>query len=241
MSGARIILLDPPWHEPGGSGRGTTGKYGTDPPRPSDLWRIVHLARWPDGTPVFDPDPSGCLVGCWSTVTSRRHGWVRALFERLRIQPTGHEWVWCKGTPYLSSTAPDGVIEGHLAVDRWPGVVEAVAPIGSQARTVEGPETVHAGIRPTLGMGRYGRLAHEYIEFGRIGPLDPSELATKWPSWFIEPRPPGHSAKPDKPYRRIRAMLDGPAVAMFERRERAGFRVWGDEAPTDASSQDNAS
>jgi N6-adenosine-specific RNA methylase IME4 len=47
---------------------------------------------------------------------------------------------------------------------------------------------------------------------------------------FEAPRT-GHSRKPDVFYDRARAFSPGPRLAMFEREQREGFEVWGNELP----------
>lgn len=182
MTPARIIMMDPPWPEKGGGNRGADAHYDLVPY--SDIFRVVASARWPDGSLVFDPDPEGCLVACWTTALSKKY--VPGLFSRLGVRETGHEWIWGK--------------------------------------------SLDEGETYQIGMGQWGRTVHEYLVFGKVGKLHPSHLKEKWPTIFHAPRTT-HSEKPPVAYERIRAMLDGPAVAMFERDHRPGFRVWGDEAP----------
>jgi N6-adenosine-specific RNA methylase IME4 len=71
----------------------------------------------------------------------------------------------------------------------------------------------------------------EHVLFGRIGalPLDRNGLRLD----FAAPVQ-GHSRKPDVFYERVRQASPGPRLAMFERGDRDGFDVWGNEVAADA-------
>jgi len=66
----------------------------------------------------------------------------------------------------------------------------------------------------------------EHVLFGRIGdqPLLRNGLRLSFEAPVI-----GHSIKPDVFYERVRQASPGPRLAMFERGDRDGFEVWGNE------------
>lgn len=68
----------------------------------------------------------------------------------------------------------------------------------------------------------------EHVLFGRIGSLDLDRLGLRLS--FSAPVTV-HSAKPDMFYERVVEASPGPRLAMFERKERPGFVVWGNEVP----------
>jgi N6-adenosine-specific RNA methylase IME4 len=72
----------------------------------------------------------------------------------------------------------------------------------------------------------------EHVLFGRVGdlPLSRNGLRLSFEAPVV-----GHSIKPDVFYERVCQATPGPRLAMFERGERDGFQVWGDEVVADAS------
>jgi N6-adenosine-specific RNA methylase IME4 len=72
----------------------------------------------------------------------------------------------------------------------------------------------------------------EHVLFGRIGSLPLDRMGLRLD--FAAPVQ-GHSRKPDVFYERVRQASPGPRLAMFERGQRDGFEVWGDEVAADAS------
>lgn len=66
----------------------------------------------------------------------------------------------------------------------------------------------------------------EHVLFGRKGRLDLAQNGLRLS--FSSPAT-GHSIKPAVFYERVEAASPGPRLAMFERTERPGFEVWGDE------------
>lgn len=81
-------------------------------------------------------------------------------------------------------------------------------------------------VKPT-GMTPYSWMYNtEHVLFGRIGALKLSRLGLKL--GFDAPTT-YHSAKPDVFYDRVIAASPGPRLEMFARRQREGFRVWGNE------------
>ena len=80
------------------------------------------------------------------------------------------------------------------------------------------------GVR--IGMGRTVRNAHEVALVCRRGRPARKSAAVK--SVFFAPRGQ-HSAKPDRFYELVEALSDGPYAELFARRERPGWRCYGNE------------
>lgn len=82
--------------------------------------------------------------------------------------------------------------------------------------------------------GAYG-ISTEFILYARRGSLAP--LRRERRTWFEWKRPyntagkPMHSGKPPEAFELIASVSPGPRLSMFERTERQGFDVWGDQAP----------
>ena len=82
-----------------------------------------------------------------------------------------------------------------------------------------------------LGMGQYGRHGAEFIVWGKRGTIGRAPTANKSEATFDAPVGE-HSAKPDKAYAMaVRTFAATTRLAMFERKHRPGFDVWGKEAP----------
>lgn len=82
--------------------------------------------------------------------------------------------------------------------------------------------------------GAYG-ISTEFILYARRGTVRP--LSRVRGTWFRWKRPynkqgkPQHSAKPEDFYALAESVSPGPRLELFARRERAGWDVWGDQAP----------
>lgn len=87
-----------------------------------------------------------------------------------------------------------------------------------------------------LGTGQYGRHGVEFLIWGKRGTIGrDGDAWQKAEADFA--RPLGrHSEKPAFAYEQAARVFDAPRrLAMFERAERPGFTVWGDEAPKEAA------
>lgn len=71
----------------------------------------------------------------------------------------------------------------------------------------------------------------EHVLFGRVGDLP---LLRQGLRLSFEAPAIGHSIKPDVFYERVCQATPGPRLAMFERGEREGFQVWGNEVAASA-------
>lgn len=79
-----------------------------------------------------------------------------------------------------------------------------------------------------IGLGQYGRGAHELLLFGARG--DAMVPAPKdRPVDVILAERTQHSAKPERAYQLIEGISPGPRLEMFARRPRAGWDVHGNE------------
>jgi N6-adenosine-specific RNA methylase IME4 len=79
-----------------------------------------------------------------------------------------------------------------------------------------------------VGLGDTFRLTTEFVLFARRGNLPHIQIVPT--TWFDWPRGK-HSEKPTEFYQLVESVTPGPYVDLFARRDRPGWRVWGDEAP----------
>ena len=83
------------------------------------------------------------------------------------------------------------------------------------------------------GLGQYMRGQHELLLFGVRGRLP---ALTRSVGSLVGGRTiprTKHSRKPQEAYSLIESVSPGPRVELFARSRRAGWDVWGNEAPTD--------
>lgn len=92
-----------------------------------------------------------------------------------------------------------------------------------------------AEIKGRIGMGHYTRNTTEHLLLGVKGRKGTNRDDV--PGHFFAERGE-HSAKPEKAYRLVEELSDGPRLEMFGRRARDGWDVWGDEAPDDVATPD---
>lgn len=82
------------------------------------------------------------------------------------------------------------------------------------------------------GMGQYGRHGAEFVLWGKRGTVGRAEDSEHTSVRAVFSAPVGrHSQKPSLFYENVRRVFPGPYLAMFERTQRPGFAVWGDEVP----------
>ena len=95
-------------------------------------------------------------------------------------------------------------------------------------------------VKPTKpGIGQYARGKHELLLFcvrgrGYAAKTERRDIATDFLVGAPAPTIDGkqiHSAKPERAYELMRQRTVGPYLSIFERFQREGFDVWGDEAP----------
>lgn len=82
--------------------------------------------------------------------------------------------------------------------------------------------------------GAYG-ISTEFCVYARRGRLPAtSRVRGTWFNWkrpYDDRGKPMHSAKPPEFFRMVEDVSPGPRLEMFARRERAGWDLWGDQAP----------
>ena len=160
--GYQTSLLDPPWEEEGGGGRGAQNHY---PLMPLDQI-ILTICRCPLWRPA-----------------KNAHGWI---------------WV------------TDNFLDDGMFLMKALGF--------TYKRTF-------VWVKPSIGLGYYGRGQHELLLFGVRGKLPP--LVAR-PSVINGPKRE-HSRKPEESYSLIEATSPGPRLEIFSRQPREGWTVWGND------------
>lgn len=94
-------------------------------------------------------------------------------------------------------------------------------------------KTTLTWVKPSIRMGYYFRGRTEHLLFGTRG--KPGRLNRNDLGNVIHAPVTRHSQKPDEFYDLIEAACDGPYLEMFARRRRAGWDVWGNQAPTEVT------
>lgn len=155
-------LLDPPWQEKGGGGRGAQNHYPLMPLH--DI--IATVYRCPQWNPA-----------------KNSHGWI---------------WV------------TDNFLDDGMFLMRALGF--------KYKRTF-------VWVKPSIGIGYYGRGQHELLLFGVRGKLPPLRAVSS----VVEGPKREHSRKPEESYATIEAISPGPRLEIFARRERPGWTPWGNE------------
>lgn len=91
------------------------------------------------------------------------------------------------------------------------------------------PAVLHVWCKPGLGAGGRFRPNTEFFWFCERGyrrlPIARRDVGT-WHRW---PRG-GHSTKPEPFFELVESVSPGPYLELFARRERPGWRSWGDES-----------
>lgn len=80
-------------------------------------------------------------------------------------------------------------------------------------------------IKPSFGLGYYGRGQHELLLFGVRGRLPPLSVRSS----VIHGPKREHSRKPEESYALIEATSPGPRLEIFSRQPREGWDVWGND------------
>jgi len=79
-----------------------------------------------------------------------------------------------------------------------------------------------------IGLGQYGRGAHELLLLSTRGQAMVPPPEQRPPSVFFAPRT-RHSAKPEQSYSLIEQVSPGPRLELFARSGREGWDAWGNE------------
>ena len=87
--------------------------------------------------------------------------------------------------------------------------------------------------KPSAGLGRIFRNAHEVMVIGRRGNARLNEISERtvhaWQQVY-ENGAKVHSAKPDGAMDLVEALSIGPRIELFSRRARLGWDTWGDQS-----------
>jgi N6-adenosine-specific RNA methylase IME4 len=81
-------------------------------------------------------------------------------------------------------------------------------------------------VKPSIGIGNYWRVSHEFLLFGIRGKLPFQDRSQR--SW-IEKEKTKHSSKPEKVRKIIEKVSPGPYLELFGRKAVDGWTVFGDE------------
>lgn len=95
------------------------------------------------------------------------------------------------------------------------------------------PRTILTWVKPGIGMGHYFRNNTEHVVFATRGRLP--VLRHNCPTSFTAPKTKKHSEKPEVFFDIVTSMSPGPYLEMFARAERAGWALWGNQAPESES------
>ncbi len=87
-------------------------------------------------------------------------------------------------------------------------------------------KSVFLWIKPSMGIGNYWRVSHEFMLFGLRG-NEPFRNHSEM-SWFTEKRSQ-HSKKPHSIVKKIENVSPAPYLELFGRQTREGWTVWGNE------------
>lgn len=88
------------------------------------------------------------------------------------------------------------------------------------------PVSSFVWVKPTMGLGNYWRLAHEFLLLGVRGDAEFRDHSVR--SWVREPRGE-HSAKPEVVRTLVEQVSPGPYLELFGRRPERGWTVFGNQ------------
>lgn len=176
----RMVAMDPPWPERGG-GR---IKRGAD--RHYDVVDYRALPEVVKSSPLWRPDSTGCLVLCWTTVSScERAYW---LLRCLQVEPVSMLY-WVKDRSYAVSRDDTGrlVVEGgRFGLGQYTRHDVEMVIIGRIGR-VEPPRLMRRSwffARPGAHSEK-PREAYELFEALGDGPRAELFARTVWPGWDV--------------------------------------------------------
>lgn len=194
----RTIVMDPPWEEYGGGGRGANQHY--------PLMSTSEIAKTILRSGV-DPAPDAHL---WTWTTDTFLPDAMGLIERLGFRYV-RTLVWVK-TPHPPKELDEVLREG------WDEE--------RMEYCVQSTNFVHGRLSSFLqiGLGQYLRGSHELCLFATRGKTHLPDVAP--PSVIFAPRTE-HSAKPDEAFEVFERVSPGPRIEMFSRQRRPGWDAWG--------------
>lgn len=86
-------------------------------------------------------------------------------------------------------------------------------------------------VKERIGMGHYLRNTTEHMIFATKGRKNTNSNSV--PTHFFAERTE-HSSKPEKAYRLVEQLSDGPRLEIFARSNRTRWDTWGDETPAES-------
>ncbi len=207
----RCVVIDPPWPEYGGGGRGAQNHYGLMTYR--DIRALVaNLVG--TGSPLLDQDVPLKVADdahCWIWVTQNYLREGLGLMGALGFDYK-RQFCWVKARPF----------RGQVPLDvKYPDANPKVIQV-----TVD-PSDMMAGLQ--IGLGQYARGSHELCLFGSRGKAQVPPPENRPPDVLFDERTK-HSKKPDACFAQwFEKVSPGPRLEIFARRPRDGWTVWGNE------------
>lgn len=144
---------------------------------------------------------------------------IRVVSQHFKPDRAGcHVWLWVTDNHLRDGLLLfDSLGVRYVRTFVW---VKAKFDQNEKVKMRDGDPVLH------MGLGQYGRGAHEMMLFGVIGRCRP--LVRNQRSAFLAPVGP-HSVKPEASYRLIEAVSPPPRLELFARRARSGWSAWGNE------------
>lgn len=129
------------------------------------------------------------------------------------VTPDAHLYLW---------TTNGFMVEGHKVAEAW----------GFRVRTIL------TWVKPQIGLGHFFRNTTEHVLFAVRGKLHLKrhDLRTDFTALRTK-----HSAKPEMFFDIVESASPGPYLELFARRPRAGWTLWGNEAPQENECNSNRS
>jgi N6-adenosine-specific RNA methylase IME4 len=131
--------------------------------------------------------------------------------------------------PVREIAAPDAVLALWTPDTHLPLALAIAEAWGFAYRHLAVWGKVSAAGKTQIGLGHYLRKAHEVALICTRG--KPVILDHGVPSLILSPRT-RHSAKPPEMHAALERFCGGPRLELFARSPRAGWTLWGNEAPS---------
>lgn len=206
--------------------------FADDDTLPSEEWlTFPSMPRIPDRqykTVVADPpwayddDLPGGGRGANAHYDTLHYGSVMGMGPQVQkvTALSAHLWLW---------TTNSFLDESFDVARSWgfdPKTLVTWVKVTDEPETLPHERDEPISVNERIGMGHYLRGVTEHCLFATKG--NRSTNRNDAPNVVFAERDE-HSAKPDKVYRLIESLSDGPYIDLFSRNERDGWTVWGDE------------
>ena len=226
--GWRCIIADPAWPFRDKGSRAspdwrkrTRGAYRTVPvseiaslPVREIVAPSAHLYLWTTDAHLLDGSALE-VIRAWGFTPKHTYGWIK-------VSPPPED-------PRSLVVDLAVALEKALEANRG-GAADTGRLLARARRYVQAMDgkTAVVGGRLQLGLGHYGRHAHELAIFAVRGraPALRHDLATA----FLAPRGQ-HSAKPPRLHEVAELLSPGPRLELFARQNRPGWTCWGEQCP----------